>query len=217
MVKYRKRDDAQIRAWLTEYEIAWGVKIAELCQEYRQATHQHQYSSSSHQPPSLPRQESHPQSLHRRLSDARRLDVSSSSHSGSRGLHALVQRETSTCKYRSASNSPISHPLGESRPHHSANHSLPDRDGRLGSTTKLVEAMGSMIGYDGNDKYLTYIEWDKEVRIGWLSLEGIIVLIFLSYDRVVQGAQVISVMESQMQAPVIFQAEDKATFYLCCL
>jgi len=77
--------------------------------------------------------------------------------------------------------------------------------------------MGSMIGYDGNDKYLTYIEWDKEVRIGWLSLEGIIVLIFLSYDRVVQGAQVISVMESQMQAPVIFQAEDKATFYLCCL
>ena len=46
--------------------------------------------------------------------------------------------------------------------------------------------MGSTIGYDGNDKYLTYIEWDKEVRIGWLSLEGIIVLIFLWYDRVVQ-------------------------------
>ena len=47
--------------------------------------------------------------------------------------------------------------------------------------------MGSTIGYDGNDKYLTYIEWDKEVRIGWLSLEGIIVWIFLWYDRVVQG------------------------------
>jgi len=38
--------------------------------------------------------------------------------------------------------------------------------------------MGSTIGYDGNDKYLTYIEWDKEVRISWLFLEGMSVLIF---------------------------------------
>ena len=138
-------------------------------------------------------------------------------HFGSRELHAHVQRETSTCEYRSASSSPISHPLGESGSRHSTNHSLPDSNGRLDSNTRLAETMGSTIGYDGNDKYLTYIEWDKEVRIGWLFLEGMSVLIFWWYNRVVQGVQVIFVMVNQIQAPVIFQAEDKATFHLCRL
>jgi len=141
--------------------MAWGVKVAELAQEYRQATYQHQYSSNSHEPPYLPRQESHHQSSHRRPSDVRHLDVSSNS----RQLHA--HKETVTGKCRSVSNSPISHPLGGLRLHHSANHSLPDRDGRLGSHTGLAETMGSATGYDGNDKYLMYIEWDKEVRIGY--------------------------------------------------
>ncbi|KAF9453564.1 hypothetical protein P691DRAFT_21703 [Macrolepiota fuliginosa MF-IS2] len=179
-IKYCKRDDVQIRGWCGDYEEAWGTKITELAQEYRQQpspSAQHQPTSASHQRTPTPQQQTgdppqvqhqpqshhHPQVSHRRLSDARHPGAINSPPTGSQPGHSLGT-ENSFGRRRSPSNSPGSFPLGrsdESRLHNNglsgrSIHPLPDRDGRLGTAGLAAGSaggIGPIVGHGGNENY----------------------------------------------------------------
>ncbi|KXN86586.1 hypothetical protein AN958_09890 [Leucoagaricus sp. SymC.cos] len=199
LIKYCKRDDAQIRNWCVEYEDAWGTRIAELAQECRQQpspSAQHQYPPNSHQQPLTPQHQAaehssqhqqqlhHPSTSHHRLSDTRHPGALSNSHSGPQPPYSSQGGEPSIgSKRRSPSDSPRSYPLGrldEPRLHNSSSRPihplpLPDRDGRLGATSLVTGSAGGIGpsgGHGGNDSYVPYSEREKEGSPGTGSSDG---------------------------------------------
>ncbi|KAJ3566921.1 hypothetical protein NP233_g6690 [Leucocoprinus birnbaumii] len=182
LIKYCKRDDAQVRGWCAEYEEAWGTKMGELAQEYRQPSPnaQHQHLSSSHQQPVTSQQQTaehsaqhqqlhHHQASHRRPSDARHPGMLNHSHPGPQQSYA--QGETTIGKRRSPSDSPRSFALARLDEPRLANpatrpiHPLPDREARLGAAnlaTGSAGGIGPSAGHGGNDSYGSYSEREKE-------------------------------------------------------
>lgn len=144
LVKYCKRDDAQVRKWSADYEEAYGSKIQDLVQDWRSHPSppqqhnpgpSHSHSHSQHQPQlqqlphggsyHAPHQQQH-QQQHRRISDVR----SSGNQGGfahnswppQHAVDAYGGSSTAVIMKRSPSNSPpISYPLG--RPPNSNNTS----------------------------------------------------------------------------------------------
>ncbi|CAA7267424.1 unnamed protein product [Cyclocybe aegerita] len=122
LVKYCKRDDAQIRKWAHEYEESWGTATFELVQDWRShpsPPQQHQYPHPHSQQPqqqqhSHTTSHGHPQQPHqvphRRLSDP-------PSYSGNGGANCVDH----SVKRSPSHSPPISYPLG--RPPNSANSS----------------------------------------------------------------------------------------------
>lgn len=67
LIKFCKRDDAQVRHWASVYEEAFGTKISELVQDWRShpsPPEQHQYPSHSVQPQQTQQQEQDQQLFH---------------------------------------------------------------------------------------------------------------------------------------------------------
>ena len=138
LVKYCKRDDAQVRKWSADYEEAYGTKVPELVQDWRShpSPPQQHHPGPSHSQPQLQlqphggsyhtqHQQQH-QPSHRRLSD-----VPNSGNQGSfahnpwppqHAVDAYGGNSTAIILKRSPSNSPpMSYPLG--RPPNSNNTS----------------------------------------------------------------------------------------------
>ena len=66
LIKFCKRDDAQVRLWTSVYEEAFGTKISELVQDWRShpsPPEQHQYPSHSAQPQQTQQQQEQDQQL----------------------------------------------------------------------------------------------------------------------------------------------------------
>ncbi|RDB23327.1 hypothetical protein Hypma_009120 [Hypsizygus marmoreus] len=116
LVKYCKRDDAQIRAWCADYEDSWGTRMRELALQDCAMDWQNHYPPS----PQQQQQQQHYQHQHRRVSEVRNPPTAASrppSH----------QHDTSFTRRSPGSSSPTSQALR--RPHedirqqqHTSNH-----------------------------------------------------------------------------------------------
>lgn len=198
LIKYCKRDDAQVRAWSADYEESWGTKIADLVQEWRpqpSPPHQYLHASQQHQNQNpLPQHQqptNHHSQLphsHRRLSEARNPGGSNPPNTGQRPPPHQHAGDASSSHCRSSSSSPTSLPLGRSldelRLHNNnpnsnrpSSHSLPDpRDSRTGSslpTTGSNTGVGPPLGHGGNEnqKYTREKE-NGSVGVGSSGMNG---------------------------------------------